>query len=172
MRRRGFPSLHRHQQHRHHHLMRPRPNTGNCRRHCRDDGRKVTRRHAEMMRMLHKAFIARYGAVTSFLLLDNFPHSIILPSRCRSTLQVMLPNPDHFPPVCFQSPGDRAIPSSIASYLPFPILAIARRKTAMLGAGMPEATIYKYCQTLFWENKVWVAVQRIMPTPSGELFRT
>jgi len=42
----------------------------------------------------------------------------------------------------------------------------------MLWAVVPEATIKKDCQTLFWKNKVWFAICRIIATPSGEFLRT
>lgn len=79
----------------------------------------------------------------------------------------MFPNANHLPLRFSETFPDNYIMLRIAGNLTHPVITVAFRNSTMLLAAMPETSVNKDRQFVFWKTKVGFSNDRILTTPTG-----
>lgn len=66
----------------------------------------------------------------------------------------VLPDSDHVPTCCLERGVRRPIPFHVASELGCPVPLVSGRLASMLGADVPEASVYEHCDPASRKNQV------------------
>ena len=80
----------------------------------------------------------------------------------------MLPYPKHMPSTCLQSAGHQPVTILVAEQLLFPECPVSRGLGCVFQATMPKAPVHKYCKAMLQKDKIWIAEQLGVATPTDD----
>jgi len=88
--------------------------------------------------------------------------------ECGGIGKLMFPHADHRPPPGAQFSTDGSVPFSVPVDFHDPIIPVRLRDSAVSWATMPEAPVNKQRNPSPWKHEIWLATDRIFPSPTDQ----